>query len=41
MFSLIKAITLSQDELDTYYVEQRAKVFEKTGGVPLFVEVFA
>lgn len=39
MFSLIKAITLSQDELDTYYVEQRAKVFEKTGGVPSFVKL--
>lgn len=34
MFSPIKAITMSQDELDKYYIGKRKYIFEKTGGVP-------
>lgn len=34
MFSPIKAITMSQDELDLYYIKKRKQVYSKTGGVP-------
>ncbi len=34
MFSPLKAITLSQDELDKYYIAKRKRVYEKIGAVP-------
>lgn len=34
MFSPIKALTMSQDELDLYYIKKRKQVYSKTGGVP-------
>lgn len=34
MFSPIKALTMSQDELDLYYINKRKQVYSKTGGVP-------
>ena len=34
MFSLIKAVTLTQEQLDDYYIKKRRIIFEKTNGVP-------
>ena len=39
MFSFIKGLTLSQDELDQYYIEQRRRYYEKHGAVPKFIKL--
>ena len=39
MFSLIKGLTLSQDELDQYYIQKRKKYYEKHGAVPKFIKL--
>lgn len=39
MFSFIKGLTLSQDELDQYYIEQRRRYYDKYGSVPKFIKL--
>lgn len=39
MFSLIKGLTLSQDELDQYYIQKRKQYYEKYGAVPKFIKL--
>ena len=39
MFSLIKGLTLSQDELDKYYIQKRKQYYEKYGAVPKFIKL--
>ena len=39
MFSFIKGLTLSQDELDQYYIEQRRRYYDKYGAVPKFIKL--
>ena len=39
MFSFIKGLTLSQDELDQYYIEQRRRYYDKHGAVPRFIKL--
>lgn len=39
MFSFIKGLTLSQDELDQYYIEQRRRYYDKHGAVPKFIKL--
>ena len=39
MFSFIKGLTLSQDELDQYYIEQRRRHYDKHGAVPKFIKL--
>lgn len=39
MFSIIKGLTLSQDELDQYYIEQRRRYYDKYGSVPKFIKL--
>ena len=39
MFSLIKGLTLSQDELDQYYIQKRKRHYEKYGAVPKFIKL--
>lgn len=35
MFSPVKAVLLSQDELDKFYIKKLKRTYEKYGGVPL------
>ena len=39
MFSFIKGLALSQDELDQYYIEQRRRYYDKYGAVPKFIKL--
>lgn len=39
MFSIIKGLTLSQDELDQYYIKQRRRYYNKHGAVPKFIKL--
>lgn len=39
MFSFIKGLTLSQDELDQYYIRQRRRYYDKHGAVPKFIKL--
>ena len=39
MFSIIKGLTLSQDELDQYYIQQRRRYYDKYGAVPKFIKL--
>ena len=39
MFSFIKGLTLSQVELDQYYIEQRRRYYDKYGAVPKFIKL--
>lgn len=39
MFSFIKGLTLSQDELDQYYIEKRKRHYAKHGAVPKFIKL--
>lgn len=39
MFSIIKGLTLSQDELDQYYIQKRKQYYEKHGSVPKFIRL--
>lgn len=39
MFSFIKGLTLSQDELDQYYIKKRKQHYEKYGAVPKFIKL--
>ena len=39
MFSIIKGLTLSQDELDQYYIQKRKRHYEKRGAVPKFIKL--
>ncbi len=39
MFSFIKGLTLSQDELDQYYIEQRRRYYDKHGAVPKHIKL--
>lgn len=39
MFSFIKGLTLSQDELDQYYIEKRKQYYKKHGAVPKFIKL--
>ena len=39
MFSIIKGLTLSQDELDQYYIQKRKRYYENHGAVPKFIKL--
>ncbi len=39
MFSIIKGLTLPQDELDQYYIQKRKRHYEKHGAVPKFIKL--
>lgn len=39
MFSLLKGMTLTQDELDQYYIKKRKQHYEKYGAVPKFIKL--
>ena len=39
MFSIFKGLTLSQDELDEYYIQKRKRYYEKHGAVPKFIKL--
>ena len=39
MFSIIKGLTLPQDELDQYYIEKRKRHYAKHGAVPKFIKL--
>lgn len=39
MFSIIKGLTLSQDELDQYYIRKRKQYYENHGAVPKFIKL--
>lgn len=39
MFSFIKGLTLSQNELDQYYIRQRRRYYDKHGAVPKFIKL--
>ena len=39
MFSIIKGLTLPQDELDQYYIKKRKQHYEKYGAVPMFIKL--
>lgn len=36
---MIKGLTLSQDELDQYYIQKRKRYYEKHGAVPKFIKL--
>lgn len=39
MFSLLKGIILTQDELDQYYIQQRRRYYNKYGAIPKFIKL--
>ncbi len=39
MFSIIKGLTLSQEELDHYYIQKRKCYYSKYGAVPKFIRL--
>ncbi len=39
MFSIIKGLTLPQDELDQYYIQKRKRYYEKHGAIPKFIKL--
>ena len=39
MFSIFKGITLSQDELDRYYIKKRKQYYEKHGAIPKHIRL--
>lgn len=39
MFSIIKGLTLSQDELDQYYIQKRKRYYEKHGAIPKVIKL--